>query len=146
MLLGDCGTGEGDQHEGNNNATQVDHDHFPKICRPRQVLLKDCCIHSSSMAPSISTDRLMPSTVRTTLAGKASLPFSLPPLTATRTACSISRCEVMPTFFEKFAYAEVQCMFVHDRLVKVPERWLSLLTFYPCKRANTTAKTPVESR
>src|SRR5580704_12292819 len=54
--------------------------------------------HSSSMAPSISTDRLMPSTVRTTLAGKASLPLSLPPLTAARTACSISRCEVMPTF------------------------------------------------
>src|SRR6202000_2826204 len=39
-----------------------------------------------------------PSTVRTTLAGKASLPLSLPPLTAARTACSISRCEVMPTF------------------------------------------------
>src|SRR5580700_1488996 len=48
--------------------------------------------------------------------------------------------------FEKFAHADVQCILVHDRLVKVPERWLSCLTFYPYRRANTTAKTPVGSR
>src|ERR1700730_13070987 len=97
-ILGSRGTRHGDQHEGDNNATQIDHDRFPEIFRPCQVLFKDSRPHSSSMAPSISTDRLMPSTVRTTLAGKASLPLSLPPLTAARTACSISRCEVMPTF------------------------------------------------
>jgi hypothetical protein len=30
-VLGHCGTGHGDQHEGNNNATQSSHDRFPEI-------------------------------------------------------------------------------------------------------------------
>src|SRR4249919_3805871 len=36
--------------------------------------------------------------VRTIFAGSFSLPLSLPDATASRTAFSISRCEVMPTF------------------------------------------------
>src|SRR5947199_2042636 len=37
--------------------------------------------------------------VSTIFAGSFSLPLSLPASTASRTAFSISRCEVMPTFF-----------------------------------------------
>src|SRR6202035_6047803 len=43
--------------------------------------------------------RLMPPTVRTILAGSFSLPLRRPASRASRTAFSISRCEVMPTFF-----------------------------------------------
>src|SRR3954463_125731 len=39
--------------------------------------------------------------VRTIFAGSFSLPLSLPDATASRTAFSISRCEVMPTFLRK---------------------------------------------
>src|SRR3954454_11896811 len=39
--------------------------------------------------------------VSTIFAGSFSLPFSLPAATASRTAFSISRCEVMPTFLRK---------------------------------------------
>jgi hypothetical protein len=30
-VLGDCGTGHGDQHESDNNTTQSNHDRFPEI-------------------------------------------------------------------------------------------------------------------
>src|SRR3954469_4379335 len=40
----------------------------------------------------------MPPTVSTILAGSFSVPIRRPPATASRTAFSISRCEVMPTF------------------------------------------------
>src|SRR6185369_6641655 len=39
--------------------------------------------------------------VSTIFAGSFSLPLSLPDATASRTAFSISRCEVMPTFLRK---------------------------------------------
>src|SRR4029077_12452407 len=42
---------------------------------------------------------------------------------------------------EKFAHADVQYILVHDRLAKVPETWPAWLTFYPCRRRKTTAKT-----
>src|SRR3954470_4278042 len=41
----------------------------------------------------------MPPTVKTILAGSFSLPLRRPDSSASRTAFSISRCEVMPTFF-----------------------------------------------
>jgi small-conductance mechanosensitive channel len=57
--------------------------------------------YSSSMSPAISTAMPTPPTVSVTFAGSASFPFSRPFATASRTAFSISRCEVMPTFFKK---------------------------------------------
>src|SRR6202158_6378369 len=47
----------------------------------------------------ISWVRLTPPRVRTIWAGSFSLPLRRPVSTASRTAFSISRCEVMPTFF-----------------------------------------------
>src|SRR6478735_5315255 len=53
----------------------------------------------SSISPDISCVKLTPPSVSVILAGSFSLPLSLPPAIASRTAFSISRCEVMPTFF-----------------------------------------------
>ena len=47
---------------------------------------------------SISCESATPPTVSTIFAGSFSLPLSLPAAIASRTAFSISRCEVMPTF------------------------------------------------
>src|SRR5258708_9024512 len=55
--------------------------------------------YSSSISPSISCLRATPDKVRVTLALRVSLPLSLPALTASRTAFSISRWEVTPTAF-----------------------------------------------
>jgi hypothetical protein len=40
----------------------------------------------------------------------------------------------------KFANAHAECFLIYDRLVKVPERWLFLLTFYPCNALETTVR------
>src|SRR5262245_62149968 len=55
----------------------------------------------NSISPAISCVRLTPPMVSTIFAGSFSLPLSLPLATASRTAFSISRCEVMPTFLRK---------------------------------------------
>src|SRR6266571_278954 len=54
--------------------------------------------YPSSISSVTSCERLTPPTVRTILAGSLSLPLRRPSVTASRTAFSISRCEVMPTF------------------------------------------------
>src|SRR6266581_2966509 len=54
--------------------------------------------YPSSISSVTSCERLTPPTVRTILAGSFSLPLRRPAATASRTAFSISRCEVMPTF------------------------------------------------
>src|SRR5713226_2717886 len=54
--------------------------------------------YPSSISSATSCERLMPPTVRTILAGSFSLPLRRPAAIASRTAYSISRCEVMPTF------------------------------------------------
>src|SRR3981081_255021 len=54
--------------------------------------------YPSSISSVTSCERPMPPTVRTILAGSFSLPLRRPAATASRTAFSISRCEVMPTF------------------------------------------------
>ena len=40
----------------------------------------------------------------------------------------------------KFANAHAECLRIHNRLVKVPERWLFRLTFYPCDALETTVQ------
>src|SRR5690242_21640756 len=54
--------------------------------------------YSNSIAPSISTASPTAPIASDTFAGSASCPLSLPLASAARTAFSISRCEVMPTF------------------------------------------------
>src|SRR5437879_4165497 len=54
--------------------------------------------YPSSISSLTSWVRLTPPTVRTILAGSFSLPLRRPASIASRTAFSISRCEVMPTF------------------------------------------------
>jgi len=44
-----------------------------------------------------------------------------------------------PMVHQKFADAHAECFPIHDRIVKVPERWLLHLTFYPCGALETTA-------
>src|SRR5438552_1478688 len=56
--------------------------------------------YPSSISSLTSWVRLTPPTVRTILAGSFSLPLRRPASSASRTAFSISRCEVMPTFFK----------------------------------------------
>src|SRR5258705_4330605 len=58
-----------------------------------------CAAYPSSISSLTSCVRLTPPTVRTILAGSFSLPLRRPASIASRTAFSISRCEVMPTFF-----------------------------------------------
>src|SRR6476659_2928039 len=55
--------------------------------------------YPSSISSLTSWVRLTPPRVRTILAGSFSLPLRRPASIASRTAFSISRCEVMPTFF-----------------------------------------------
>src|SRR5215472_370114 len=93
LILGERSCRKHDNQQCNDDTTQIDHGGFPEFFGACA-----CRHHSSSMAPSIPMARPIPSTVSVTLAGSASLPFKRPPLTAARTACSISRCEVMPTF------------------------------------------------
>src|SRR5262249_24759070 len=57
--------------------------------------------YPSSISPEISCVRLTPPMVSTIFAGSFSLPLCLPAATASRTAFSISRCEVMHTFLSK---------------------------------------------
>src|SRR5580692_11030625 len=54
--------------------------------------------YPGSISSVTSCVRLTPPRVRTILAGSFSLPLRRPLATASRTAFSISRCEVMPTF------------------------------------------------
>src|SRR5712691_11453563 len=54
--------------------------------------------YPSSISSLTSWVRVTPLTVRTILAGSFSLPLRRPASSASRTAFSISRCEVMPTF------------------------------------------------
>src|ERR1700738_5266858 len=64
--------------------------------------------YPSSISSSIWCDRLMPPTVNTILAGSFLLPLGRPAATASRTAFSISRCEVMPTFFRNLRRLELK--------------------------------------
>src|ERR1700722_9121182 len=41
---------------------------------------------------------------------------------------------------QKFVNAHVEFFLIHDRLAKVPERWLFRLTFYPCNLLETTVR------
>jgi hypothetical protein len=41
---------------------------------------------------------------------------------------------------QKFANAHVEFFLIHDRLAKVPERWLFRLTFYPCNAPETMVR------
>src|SRR5476649_343875 len=58
--------------------------------------------YSRSIVPSIICDKLIPPMDSVIFAGSFSLPLSLPAEMAARTAFSISRWEVIPTFFRKF--------------------------------------------
>src|ERR1700724_841126 len=55
-------------------------------------------IYPSSISSVTSYERLTPPSVKTILAGSFSWPLRRPLASASRTAFSISRCEVMPTF------------------------------------------------
>ena len=55
--------------------------------------------HVSSMSPSISNARFIPPTVTTAFAGNRSLSLIRPVAAASRTAVSISRCAVTPSFY-----------------------------------------------
>jgi hypothetical protein len=41
---------------------------------------------------------------------------------------------------QKFANDHAEFFLIHDRLAKVPERWLFRLTFYPCSALETTVR------
>ena len=58
-----------------------------------------CTFSPSSISSAISCARLTPPRVRTIFAGSFSWPLRRPVSIASRTAFSISRCELTPTFF-----------------------------------------------
>ncbi|MGA2941990.1 MAG: hypothetical protein ABSE50_08135 [Xanthobacteraceae bacterium] len=41
---------------------------------------------------------------------------------------------------QKFANDHAEFFLIHDRLAKVPERWLFRLTIYPCSALETTVR------
>src|SRR6185312_3808924 len=64
---------------------------------PRRRRSAEIASQPSAMSPSTSWVRLMAGIVSTTLALSLALSFTLPAASASRTAVSISRCEVTPT-------------------------------------------------
>src|SRR5215470_15260616 len=71
-------------------------------CRCRRRARSDNDAHASSTSPSTSKCKSTPPIVNAALAGSASSPLILPLATASRTARSISRCAVTPTFLRNF--------------------------------------------
>src|SRR2546423_567652 len=83
----------------------------PRTCRmlikcPHSDLVAVPPYQSSSISPSMSSDRSMPPTCSRILAGSFWLGLSAPRSAASRTAFSISRCEVTPTFLRNFRTLE----------------------------------------